>query len=116
MNNNNWKRWNDYISTHGNCKIVFYKLSMKIIFNNRSAFLNYLNQEPRCYQNSWKPLIYEQVESIVRFEKMWYECPWENSPSMSQFVKVNPYSSKYGLQQRAMAHTEQQDIKGTKNY
>ena len=40
---------------------------------------------------------------------MWYECKWDNSPSKSQFIKVNHYyhdyivySSKYGLQHRAM--------------
>ena len=45
---------------------------------------------------------------------MWYECQWDNSPSMSQFVTVNHYKSKYGLQQGALAHTEQQAMKGPK--
>ena len=43
---------------------------------------------------------------------MWYKCQWDNSPSKSQFVKVNHYRSKYGLQHGALAHTEQQAIKG----
>ena len=38
--------------------------------------------------------------------------------TMSQFVKVNNYHDyrlKYGLQYRALAHTEQLAIKGPKN-
>ena len=33
---------------------------------------------------------------------MWYECQRYNSPSKSQFVKVNHYRSKYGLQHGAL--------------
>ena len=43
---------------------------------------------------------------------MWYECQWDNSPSKSQFVKVNHYRSNEGLQHGALAHSEQQAIKG----
>ena len=43
---------------------------------------------------------------------MWYERQWDNSPSKSQYIKVNPYRSKNGLQHGALAHTEQQAIKG----
>ena len=46
---------------------------------------------------------------------MWYECQWDNSTFKSQIVKVNHYRSKYGLLHRALAHTEQQPIKGPKN-
>ena len=42
--------------------------------------------------------------------KMWYAFQWDNSPSMSQFVKVNHYKSEYGV----LAHFEQQAIKGPK--
>ena len=35
--------------------------------------------------------------------------------SKSQFVKVNHYKSKSGLQQGSLAHTKQQAIKGAKN-
>ena len=50
-----------------------------------------------------------------RYEKMWYECQWDNSLSKSQFIKVNNYRWKYGLQsQGALAHTEQQALKGHK--
>ena len=35
--------------------------------------------------------------------------------SKSQFVKVNHYWSKYGFQHGALAHTEQQAIKCSKN-
>ena len=45
-----------------------------------------------------------------------YECQWDNSSSKSQFIKVNHYRSKYGLLYGALAHTEQQAIKGSKNY
>ena len=41
---------------------------------------------------------------------MWYECQWDNSPSKSQFIKVNHYESMYGLQHGALAHTEQQAL------
>ena len=34
---------------------------------------------------------------------MWYECQWDNSPSKSQFTKVNHYRSRYGLQHGALA-------------
>ena len=51
-----------------------------------------------------------------RYEKMWYECQRDNSPSKSQFIKVNRYRSKYGLQHEALGHTQQQAIKGPKNY
>ena len=43
---------------------------------------------------------------------MWYECQLANSPSKSQFLKVNHYRSKYGLQHGALDHIEQQAIKG----
>ena len=39
-----------------------------------------------------------------------------NYSSKSQFVKINYYRSKYGLQQAALAHTEQQAIKGPQNF
>ena len=45
---------------------------------------------------------------------MWYECQWDNSQSKSQFIKVNHFRSKYGLQHGALAHNEQQAIKGPK--
>ena len=48
---------------------------------------------------------------VYRYKKMWYECQWDNSPSKSQFVKVNYYRSMYGLQHGAFAHTKQQAIK-----
>ena len=38
---------------------------------------------------------------------------WDNSPSESQFIKVDHYTSKYGLQHGVLAHTEQQVIKGS---
>ena len=38
----------------------------------------------------------------------------ETIPSKQQFKKVNHYRSMYGLQHRALAHTEQQAIKGLK--
>ena len=34
----------------------------------------------------------------------------------SQFIKVNHYRSRYGLQHGALAHTEQKAIKGPTNY
>ena len=41
---------------------------------------------------------------------MRYEWKWDNSPSKSQFIKVNNYMWKYGLQPRALAHTKQQAL------
>ena len=52
--------------------------------------------------------------TAYRYRKMWYECPWDNTPSESQFIKVNHYSSSYSIQHGALAHTEQQAIKGPK--
>ena len=40
---------------------------------------------------------------------------WDNSTSKPQFVKVNHYKSKYGLQHETLAHTEQQAIQGSRN-
>ena len=34
----------------------------------------------------------------------------------SEFVRVNNYRSKYGLQHGALGHTEQQDIKGKSTF
>ena len=51
-----------------------------------------------------------------RYNKMLYECQGDDSPSKSQFIKVNHYRSKYSLQHRALAHTDKQAIKGPKNY
>ena len=48
------------------------------------------------------------------YKKMWYECQSDSSPSKPQFVKVNHYRSKCGLQHRAFAHTKQQAIKDQK--
>ena len=45
---------------------------------------------------------------------MWYECQLDNFTPKSQFIKVNNYRSKYGLQHIAFAHTEQQTLKGPK--
>ena len=48
-----------------------------------------------------------------------YECKWDNSLSKSQFVKVNYYRSKYCTvfnMEPALAHTEQQAIKGPPKY
>ena len=45
---------------------------------------------------------------------MCHECQWDNSSSRSQFVQVNHYRSKYGLQHGALAQIEQQDITGPK--
>ncbi len=39
-----------------------------------------------------------------------YETPFK-----SEFVKVNRYRSKYGLQHGVLAHTKQQAIKGPQN-
>ena len=47
---------------------------------------------------------------------MWYECQWDNSPSKSQFVKVDHYRSKYGFQHSALVHTEQQATKCPKKF
>ena len=58
----------------------------------------------------------QKIESISTYKKMWYECQWVNSPSKSQFIKVNHYRLKYGLQHRALAHTAQQGIKSPKSY
>ena len=43
---------------------------------------------------------------------MWCKCQGDNSLSKSQFIKVNDYRSKYGLQHGTLAHTKQQAIKG----
>ena len=45
---------------------------------------------------------------------MWYELQYDISQSKSQFIKVNHYRSKYGLQHGALAHTEQQAMKDHK--
>ena len=46
---------------------------------------------------------------------MWFECHRDNSPSKSQFVKVNHYRSRYGRHHGALAHTEQQALKDPQN-
>ena len=38
--------------------------------------------------------------------KMWFACQSDNSLYKSQFIKVNHYMSKYGLQHGALAHTD----------
>ena len=43
------------------------------------------------------------MKNIDRYKKMWYECQLGNSPTKSQFVKVNNYRSKYDLQHGALA-------------
>ena len=55
------------------------------------------------------------LSDVYVYKKMWYGCHWYNSPSKSQFVKVNHHRSKYGFQHGALAHTEQQAIKGHKH-
>ena len=50
------------------------------------------------------------LESNNRYRKMGYECQWDEL----QFIKVNPYKSRYGLQHEALTHIEQQAIKGPK--
>ena len=42
--------------------------------------------------------------------------PMRQLPSKKQFIKVNHYSSMYGLQHGALAHTEQKAIKEPENY
>ena len=56
------------------------------------------------------------LQCFYRYKKMRNECQWDNSPSKSQFVKVNHYRSKYGPQHKALTHTKQQAIKNPKYY
>ena len=70
----------------------------------------------RCYMYN-QNYIWDEISVcsnlLSRYKKILYECQWDNSPSKSQFVKYH-YRANYGLQHRALAHTEQQDIKGPK--
>lgn len=45
-----------------------------------------------------------------RYKKCCYEFQWENSPWKSQFIKVDNYRLRYGLQHGLLAHTEQHVI------
>ena len=46
---------------------------------------------------------------------MWYDCQCDNSPFKSQFIKVNHYRSKCGLQHGTLAYTGQLAAKGPKD-
>ena len=66
----------------------------------------------KCNLIHWKITVF--AEWMKNDELLWYECQLDNSPSKSQFIKVNHYRSRYGLQHGALAQTEQQAIKGSK--
>lgn len=60
---------------------------------------------------SWSLSLTGKRIHVYRYMEMWCVCQ-RDSPSRSQWVKENRYSSKYGLQREALDHTEQQTIMG----
>ena len=82
---------------------------LRILNRGRATLVNppFLPPHKQSFWNS-------RITWDRRYKKMWYECKWDISPSKSQFIKVNHYRSKYGLQHGALAHTKQQAIKDPK--